>query len=236
MTYSDGVTPGVSTPTTPTGGDRQCDGTGNTTYTYDVSGGLSTTPRGVARCVKYGYDLASNLTSLTYPGHTVTRGYDADGRMTAVKDWLGNTTTFAYDDRLQPATQTEPNGVVTTSTYGGDDRLSGIDHGVGGPPTCSRSATRGTPRQCHRTELDDLRLRRGAAAHQLDLDGGNVGPTTRRTSSPRPVRTYGYDRAGELSSGPFPRARPLTATTPKGSVLRSRHRGAQSLPTREPGR
>jgi hypothetical protein len=67
---------------------------------------------GRGRCV-ISYDLADRLTSIDYPdalvpgppaetpatvdAATVTRGYDADDRLTSVEDWLDHETDFAYD-------------------------------------------------------------------------------------------------------------------------------------------
>ena len=74
VTYSDGVTPDV-TYAYDADGRRisMTDGTGTTTYTYDNLGRVTSDTQGAGRPVKYRYDLASNLTTLTYEGHAVTR-------------------------------------------------------------------------------------------------------------------------------------------------------------------
>ncbi len=74
----------------------------------------------------------------------MTRTYDADDRLTRVKDWLGNTTTFAYDNDSNLVTQSEANGVVTTNTYGGATRLA-VQYCVGNDERLNIELHRGTP-------------------------------------------------------------------------------------------
>jgi RHS repeat-associated protein len=105
----------------------QSDGA-NSTWTYDSLGRL-TASNDSTGSVAYEYDLASNVTKLTYPGnHSVMRVYDDAGRMTTSTDWLGNATSFGYneDNTLtstdQPGTQLDSYGVdnanrVTSSDF-----------------------------------------------------------------------------------------------------------------------
>lgn len=102
--------------------DGMTDGTGRTATFFDPYGRVWGTIDGANNVVTYGYDNAGNLTCLAYPmggtaqfcsnaGTTtgtgvVTYGYDAANEMTSMKDWLGNTTTFGYDQ----------DGNLTTST------------------------------------------------------------------------------------------------------------------------
>lgn len=82
---------------------------------YDSLGRLVASGNGRGQTLRYGYDLADQITSLAYPNAltaldkatgaglspvatgTVRRGYDQDGNLTSVADWLGNTTSFGYD-------------------------------------------------------------------------------------------------------------------------------------------
>ena len=75
------------------------DGTGTSTYTYDADERLTASTDGAgASAWGDGYDAAGLLTTLTYPnGQAVTRAYNGAGQLTAVKDWLGNTTAFGYN-------------------------------------------------------------------------------------------------------------------------------------------
>ncbi len=77
--------------------------------------------------IGYGYDLKSQLTSITYPGSlTVNYGYDSAGRMTTVKDWLGNTTTYTPNPDSFDTSIAYQNGVKATQTPDNADRLMAI--------------------------------------------------------------------------------------------------------------
>src|SRR5581483_8756234 len=95
--------------------------------------------------VGYAYDLANNLTAITYPGgQTVTHQYDAAGRLTRVTDWLGHATTFSYDADGNLLSQTVPSSpaVTDTFTYNAADQLTGIAFGRGGPSFAGFTYTR----------------------------------------------------------------------------------------------
>ena len=84
-----------------------------TLWAYDAQGQL-TAKGNFATGVHYAYDYAGDNTCVAYPvssGSTscsspasstntvVNYGYDADGRMTSMSDWLGNSFSFGYDTR-----------------------------------------------------------------------------------------------------------------------------------------
>jgi RHS repeat-associated protein len=130
VSYSDGVTPDVSY-TYDADGRRlsMTDGTGTTSYTYDSLGRLVASTDGAGAKVSYGYDLDSQLISLTYPnGKVVTEAYDAAGNLTSVTDWLGHKNTFTYDaDNNLLSENTGPSPTVTdTYTYDADSGLTTI--------------------------------------------------------------------------------------------------------------
>jgi RHS repeat-associated protein len=134
ISYSDGITPKVSV-AYDLAGHRlsMTDGTGTTRYTYDSLDRLTQSTNGANQTVKYGYDLKSQLTSLTYPGgiNTVTRAYDDAGRLHSVADWLNHTTTYQYDPNSNLTSQTYPNGVVASLSYDAADRSTGISDALG---------------------------------------------------------------------------------------------------------
>lgn len=67
-------------------------------------------------------------------GQVVTRSYDALDRLSAVQDWLGHTTRFAYDAANNLSVQSYPNGITATDSYNSADELTGIvDRSVAGP-------------------------------------------------------------------------------------------------------
>ena len=79
------------------------DGTGTTKYTYDQLDRLTESENGHKEVVKYGYDLASDQTKITYPNKkAVTRAFDKDGRLEKVTDWLSHVHQILLRRRLRP--------------------------------------------------------------------------------------------------------------------------------------
>jgi YD repeat-containing protein len=81
------------------------DGTGTTTFTYDSLGRLTnqTAPGG---SVGYGYNLRSQVTTMTYPNNkVVTQGYENDGALTTSTDWSGKTRAMEPFDPAARAAQ-----------------------------------------------------------------------------------------------------------------------------------
>jgi RHS repeat-associated protein len=86
-------------------------------YAYDANGN-ETTDYSNSKYVQYSYDTAGDNVCVAYPvssalsscslpaGPTnsiVNYGYNADGRMTSMSDWLGNSFTFGYTSPYSPA-------------------------------------------------------------------------------------------------------------------------------------
>ncbi|WP_433298897.1 RHS repeat-associated core domain-containing protein [Actinoplanes sp. CA-030573] len=125
VTYSDGKTPKVTYAYDPTGRMiSRTDGTGTSTWKYDVFGDLVAQTQGSGATVTYGYDNGGNQTSILYPGQTkaVARTFDDDGRLATVTDPAGNKTSFGYTKTGLVQTTAYPNGVTVTNGY--DDRGS----------------------------------------------------------------------------------------------------------------
>jgi RHS repeat-associated protein len=99
------------------------DGTGTTTFTYDTLGRL-TNQAAPGGTVKYGYNMRSQVTTVTYPNaQNVTDAYEADGALTSATDWLGKKTTFTYDQNESSTGEVAPNGIVTTNGYDNAGRV-----------------------------------------------------------------------------------------------------------------
>lgn len=133
VSYSDGVTPGVSYGYDPVGQRvSRTDGTGKSTWTYDAFGEITAQTQGSGAAVGYGYDNAGNLTSIAYPGQTtpVARTFDDAERLTKVTDWNGNATGFGYNADGQVATVAYPNGVTVTNSYNDADQLTATAAGT----------------------------------------------------------------------------------------------------------
>jgi RHS repeat-associated protein len=126
--YSDPTTPDVSA-TYDADGRRTklTDGTGTSEFTYDSLGRMISSEDGAGAVVRYGYDPAGELTTLTYPnGQSVTRGYDAAGNLTSVTDWQGHTSNFSYDSDGNLSEEQHPGNVVTQRGYDDAGRLTTI--------------------------------------------------------------------------------------------------------------
>jgi RHS repeat-associated protein len=128
ISYSDGQTPNVSE-SYDQDGNRigLTDGSGTSSFTYNALNQMISATDGSGATVHYGYDLAGQLTSLTYPNNqNVTREYDPAGNLTGVTDWLGHTSHFNYDPDANLNQEQYPNGVTTQLGYDNADRLTGI--------------------------------------------------------------------------------------------------------------
>jgi RHS repeat-associated protein len=126
--YSDGNTPSVFEEYDEDGNRvRLTDGTGTSTFTYDLLNRMTSATDGVGKTVEYEYDLAGHLTKLTYPnGHSVTRAFDPAGNLVSVTDWLGHTTNFKYDADSNLSEEQYGNGVTAQRGYDSADRLTTI--------------------------------------------------------------------------------------------------------------
>lgn len=220
--YSDGVTPNVSFEYDNAGlRNSMTDGSGTTRYTWDSLGRLTQDTDGASRTVRYGYDLANDLTSLTYPGgEAVTRAYDDAGRLESVTDWLRGRTSFAYDrdSDLLRTTYPEGSGNVDTAGYDNADQLTSLAFKQGETTLANITYeldANGLPRRAlptglpgvarinyAYTALDQLEA---ATAQRFAYDSAD---DVTELESATPLR---YDAANELTEGPVS---PGTAEAP----------------------
>lgn len=95
--------------------------TANTRYAYDAARRLSSVRQTLGSgevVTQYGYDIASNLTSVADPnGNVTTYQYDDFGRMTTQISSVTNTTTYTYDPAGNLTSTTDGRGATTTRTY-----------------------------------------------------------------------------------------------------------------------
>ena len=111
--------------------------TNTTTWSYDAQGEvLSQTDS--SGTVGYAYDFDGDNTCVAYPVVTgsdcadpasstntvVNYGYDADGRMTSMSDWLGNSFTFGYDTRSNLTSISYPSATTWSEILGTYDASS----------------------------------------------------------------------------------------------------------------
>jgi RHS repeat-associated protein len=120
--YSEAATPDTSYEYDADGNlTKMVDGTGESTFAYDVLGRLTEVENGNGGTVGYGYDLADQLTQITYPnGKSISRTFDDSARLEAVTDWLGGTTSFAYDADSNLESITFPNATENVDEYAYD--------------------------------------------------------------------------------------------------------------------
>ena len=141
ISYSDGTTPNVTNITYNADGQMtgMTDGTGTSSWTYDSLNRLTQSTNGAGATVQYTYDLAGNLTGITYPnGKPVTRAYNAGNELTGVTDWLGHTTTFGYDPNGNLTSTAYANGTTAATTYNAANQVTNIaDTGTGGTSLAS---------------------------------------------------------------------------------------------------
>jgi RHS repeat-associated protein len=121
------------------------DGTGESSLTYDQLGRLTRSENGHGAVVKYGYDLAEELTGIVYPnGKEVVRGFDSAGRLASVSDWLGGKTSFAYDadSNLTAISFPGSSGNADEYSYDPTSQVSAVDFKRGGETLASLSYAR----------------------------------------------------------------------------------------------
>jgi RHS repeat-associated protein len=139
IAYADGKTANVSESYNADGNRTELiDGSGTSSYIYDSLNRMTSATDGSGAIVKYEYDLAGHLTTMTYPnGQTVNRGYDSAGNLTSVTDWLGHTTHFSYDANSNLTGNEYPNGVNGSLTYDNANRVASIADTNGGSTLAS---------------------------------------------------------------------------------------------------
>ncbi|OUS16318.1 hypothetical protein A9Q88_07365 [Gammaproteobacteria bacterium 50_400_T64] len=87
--------------------------------------------------MQYAYDIASNLTQITYPdGKTVAYSYDALNRLSNINiDWLNTSATPSYDAAGRLTHIAHFNASTTTYAYDNADRLTDLNHSTGSGQT-----------------------------------------------------------------------------------------------------
>jgi RHS repeat-associated protein len=171
------------------------DGTGESTYSYDSLGRLVGTKDGSGHTSSYGYDLAGNETSIIYPnGKTVARGFDGAGRLTKVEDWLGNSTTFAYDrdSDLQATTFPTGTGNIDEYTYDRSGLMSGVQMKKGTEALASLGYLRDPAGQVSSVTTAGLP---GAKEEAFEYD---LNERLTKAGS----EAFGYDAANDLTAAP----------------------------------
>src|SRR5207248_6292747 len=121
--------------------------------------------------VQYGYDKASNRTSMTDPQSApTTYGYDVLNRLTSLA-FNGQSPGFGfgYDALSRRTSLTRPNGVNATYAYDPQSRLTSILHKLG--TTTLDGATYTYDNAGNRKTRTDKRLKIGRASCRASVQG-----------------------------------------------------------------
>lgn len=99
---------------------------GTTTFSYDGWGNLTSSDSTIAgRKVLYEYDLAGNVTKMTYPdGTSVSRELDNSGRVAKMIDWAGTEYQISYNANGNVISVVASNGVKHETEYDGSRAIS----------------------------------------------------------------------------------------------------------------
>ncbi|HEX4114354.1 MAG TPA: RHS repeat-associated core domain-containing protein [Solirubrobacteraceae bacterium] len=211
VTYSDGKTPTVKYEYDKDGNlTKMTDGTGTTKFVYDQLDHLTEAENGHKELVKYEYDLANEKTKIIYPnGKSVTDGYDKDGRLEKVTDWLEHTTKFSYDPDSDLTATVYPSGTSEEDTYAYNlsDQMSETKMTKGAETLASLAYARNADGQVDNTISKGLL---GSEVTEATYDPNNrlteSGATAYKydaTNDPTEIgaHTYKYDSADELENG-----------------------------------
>ncbi|HEY6550331.1 MAG TPA: RHS repeat-associated core domain-containing protein [Solirubrobacterales bacterium] len=211
ISYSEVATPSVTYEYDKDGNlTVMTDGTGTTKNQYDELGRLTEVENGNKEISKYGYDLANQQTSITYPnGKVVTRGYDNAGRLEKVTDWLKGETKFSYtrDSQLKTATYPTESGNKDEYVYNNLDQPTKITMTKGAETLASLTYTRDKLGQLESVTQTSLP---GAEKVEYGYDTRDrltkAGTTTFEydgASNPTKVgaATYVYDNASQPEKG-----------------------------------
>jgi RHS repeat-associated protein len=168
-----------------------------TGWGYDSLGRMTAENVSGARNTKYGYDLAGQLTSISYPDNagTITRTYSGTGQLETVTDWHLRAFSFDYDADGNLIGQHTPNGTTTTIAVDNAGSVTDIAHaGAGG--VAGAFAQFGYVRDANRqvTGLTESGVPKGADSYAYD-------PLNQLTSVTKGAAAgaYRYDKADNIT-------------------------------------
>jgi RHS repeat-associated protein len=200
------------------------DGLGSETYTYDILGKTTQLQKvidGVTYTIGYGYNLAGEVTSITYPsGHVIQQSFDAIGRLceiAPVTTGCGTATApyasaYSYNTAFETTAFNFGNGVNAAFSFSPDRlQLTGISYvkeaqtlfGLNyfykqDSVNCPTGATNNNGQiQCIIDNVDSGRT----ASYAYDLLGRLASAATHGSASyPALNITFAYDRYGNRTA------------------------------------
>jgi RHS repeat-associated protein len=183
---------------------------GSTTVFSPSGGGYAAPPRVYATLTKnadgtwtyirhqrqrFTFDANGRLSAISdLNGYTTTLSYDGSGQLTTVTDPAGRTLSFTYGSNGKIAKVTDPAGRSVTYTYDSNGNLTGTTDVAGGTRTFAYDAAH------LMTSMTDPRG--GTVANVYDA----TGKVTKQTDAAGRATTFAYDASG------------TTITKPNGNV------------------
>ncbi len=140
-------------------------------------------------------DAGGLVTNLVYaPGKVVTMEYDIEGRLVAVRDWLGHEWAFGWDAAGRLTSLSSPDGRIRTQTYDAAGRLASwkvgnlvgrsLEYDLAGRKTCDNVTAGAMPAPAEIRQAENI----FDAADRLVASSVKLGVGTTRTE------TFAYDR------------------------------------------
>ncbi|MGW7406834.1 DUF6531 domain-containing protein [Streptomyces sp. NPDC054833] len=188
--------------------------TGTTNFTYNPAGFLDTSTDANTHTTSYGYNAEGQLTSAKNPlGKTVSYEYDLDGNRTKYTNARTQTITSTVDARNLPTKIAYSDGTATQSyTYDDASRLTGVTDATGTRTLAydddnkilSITSPGATKPFSYSWNTDDtLKSRTYPDGRSTSYTYDKVGRIKTQTTNSKAV-TYGYDKAGNLTSVTLP--------------------------------
>jgi RHS repeat-associated protein len=212
VTYSDGVTPNVTSITYDSDDQRTAmtDGTGTSSWSWDSLHRLSGYTNGAGAAVTYdymtptgGYDLKDQVGHITYPGSvgTVTQAWDSAGRLSSVTDWNNKTTTFGYDANSNQTGTTVPSTTAVTDAFGFNaaDKMTSVSVSNGSTLFSANYTRDGNTQLMSDSSMNSSQSSdKYTPLNQLCYAGSSA--TNACSSPPSGAYAYGFDAADNLTS------------------------------------
>lgn len=181
---------------------QTADGIGSASFQYNSMGQLTQLARTIGSntyTIKYSYNAAGQLATITYPsGRVVVESYDPIGRLTQVG--TGGTTIASigsYSAGGQILNVNYGNGMSGTFTYNSQRQITGIQYGSSTTGLLNLSYSYGANDNGQIQSItDNLNPARGTAYTYDELGRLKIAQTTNLTSTNTWKLKYIYDRYG----------------------------------------
>ncbi len=178
------------------------DGTGTSSWTYNSLGEETSYTNGAGAEVQYGYDLAGNETSITYPGgDAVAQVLNDANEISSITDW--NDATRAPSATTPTAISTAEdlaNGDTNSYTYDAANNLASISDAKGETSIFSATYTRNADSLVSEDSSQPRRFEQ-VPVHRARARSAMPPPATVATAAALPTArtSYSYDASGNLT-------------------------------------